>query len=91
MTVIPQSFTDVLRGNGRFVRRRLARVRARREPPESVIANPRIVVRTHRNILGKSPWLREIGQWLRAGYDGVDDPLPEHLAALLKKLKGRRR
>jgi hypothetical protein len=45
----------------------------------------------HRDILGKSPWLREIGQWLRVGYDGVDDPLPEHLAALLKKLKGRRR
>jgi hypothetical protein len=45
----------------------------------------------HRDILGKSPWLREIGQWLRAGDDGVDDPLPEHLAALLKKLKGRRR
>jgi hypothetical protein len=67
---------------------------ARERPPratESVIAHPRIVVRTHRNILGKSPWLREIGQWLRAGYDGVDDPLPEHLAALLKKLKGRRR
>jgi hypothetical protein len=45
----------------------------------------------HRDILGESPWLREIGQWLRAGYDGVDGPLPEHLAALLKKLKGRPR
>jgi hypothetical protein len=44
----------------------------------------------HRDILGGSPWLREIGQWLRAGYDGVDDPIPEHLAALLKELKGRR-
>ncbi len=45
----------------------------------------------HRDILGESPWLREIGQWVRAGYDGVDGPLPEHLAALLKKLKGRPR
>jgi hypothetical protein len=44
----------------------------------------------HRDILGGSPWLREIGQLLRAGYDGVDDPIPEHLAALLKELKGRR-
>jgi hypothetical protein len=37
------------------------------------------------------PWLREIGQWLRAGYDTLGDPLPEHLAALLKELKRRRR
>jgi hypothetical protein len=44
-----------------------------------------------RDILGRSPWLREIGEWLRAGYDAVDHPVPEHLAALLKKLKGRRR
>jgi hypothetical protein len=44
-----------------------------------------------RDILGQSPWLREIGQWLRAGYDTVDHPLPAHLAALLKELKGRRR
>jgi hypothetical protein len=45
----------------------------------------------HRDILGRSPWLRDIGQWLRTGYDGVNDPIPEHLAALLKELKGRRR
>jgi hypothetical protein len=45
----------------------------------------------HHDILGGSPGLREIGQWLRARYDGVDDPIPEQLAALLKKLKGRRR
>jgi hypothetical protein len=85
--------TDVLSRNGRFVLRRQARVRARREPPESVIANAGSVGRgrsPHRDILGGSPWLREIGQWLRAGYDGVDDPIPEHLAALLKELKGRR-
>jgi hypothetical protein len=44
-----------------------------------------------RDILDRSPWLREIGQMLRAGYDAVDHPVPEHLAALLKKLKGRRR
>jgi hypothetical protein len=36
-----------------------------------------------------SPWLREIGQWLRAGYNAVDQPLPAHLAALLKELKRR--
>jgi hypothetical protein len=43
------------------------------------------------DVLGRSPWLREIGQWLRAGYDAVDHPLPAHLAALLKKLKRRHR
>lgn len=42
-----------------------------------------------RDILGRSPWLREIGRCLRVGYDAVDHPVPEHLAALLKKLKGR--
>jgi hypothetical protein len=42
-----------------------------------------------RDILGRSPWLREIGRCLRVGYDAVDHPIPEHLAALLKKLKGR--
>ena len=42
-----------------------------------------------RDILGRSPWLREIGQWLRAGYNAVDRPLPAHLAALLKELKRR--
>jgi hypothetical protein len=44
-----------------------------------------------RDILGRSPWLREIGQWLRAGYNAVDHPLPAHLAALLKELKRRHR
>ena len=44
-----------------------------------------------RDILAEMPWLREIGQWLRAGYDAVDQPVPERLAALLKELKGRRR
>jgi hypothetical protein len=39
-----------------------------------------------RDILGRSPWLREIGQSLRAGYNAVDHPLPAHLAALLKAL-----
>jgi hypothetical protein len=43
-----------------------------------------------RDVLARSPWLREIGQWLRAGYDAVDQPLPEPLAALLNELKGRR-
>jgi hypothetical protein len=44
-----------------------------------------------RDILGRSPWLREIGQCLLAEYDAVDHPVPERLAALLKELKGRRR
>jgi hypothetical protein len=44
-----------------------------------------------RDILTEMPWLREIGQWLRAEYDAVDQPVPEHLAALVKELKGRRR
>src|SRR5262245_11253645 len=43
-----------------------------------------------RDILGRTPWLREIGRWLRAGYDGVDHSVPPHLAALLKELKRRR-
>jgi hypothetical protein len=40
-----------------------------------------------RDILERSPWLREIGLWLRAGYDAVDHPLPGDLAALLKELR----
>jgi hypothetical protein len=42
-------------------------------------------------MLAEMPWLREIGHWLRAGYDAVDQPVPERLAMLLKELKGRRR
>ena len=42
-----------------------------------------------RDILGRSPWLREIGQWLRAEYDAIDYPVSERLTALLKELKGR--
>jgi hypothetical protein len=44
-----------------------------------------------RDILGRIPGLREIGQCLRAGYNAVDDPLPENLAALLQELKRRHR
>jgi hypothetical protein len=44
-----------------------------------------------RDILAQMPWLRDIGQWLQAGYDAVDQPVPERLAGLLKELKGRRR
>jgi hypothetical protein len=44
-----------------------------------------------RDILGRSPWLREIGRWLRAEYDVVDHSVPLHLAALLKELKSPRR
>jgi hypothetical protein len=44
-----------------------------------------------RNILGGSPWLGEIGRWLRAGYDAVDHSVPPHLAALLQELKRRHR
>ena len=39
-----------------------------------------------RGMLAEMPWLREIGQWLRAGHDAVDQPVPERLAALLKEL-----
>jgi hypothetical protein len=45
----------------------------------------------HRDILAGSPWLRAIGQWLRAEYYAVEQPVPERLAALLKELKGRRK
>jgi hypothetical protein len=41
-----------------------------------------------RDVLAQMPWFREIGQSLRAGYDAVDQPVPERLAALLKELKG---
>jgi hypothetical protein len=44
-----------------------------------------------RDILGGSPWLGEIGRWLRAGYDAVDHSVPPHLAALVKELKRRHR
>ena len=43
-----------------------------------------------RDILARSSWLRELGQWLRAEYNPADQPVPERLAALLKELKGRR-
>ncbi|SRR6266849_2854607 len=44
-----------------------------------------------RDILARRPWLREMGQWLRAEYNAaVDQPVPERLAALLKELRGRR-
>jgi hypothetical protein len=43
-----------------------------------------------RDVLAQMPWLREIGQCLRAGYDAVGQPIPERLAALLKEFKGRR-
>jgi hypothetical protein len=43
-----------------------------------------------RDVLAQMPWLREIGQCLRAGYDAVRQPIPERLAALLKEFKGRR-
>jgi len=44
-----------------------------------------------RDILGRTPWLREIGRWLRAEYDAVDPSVPPHLAALLKELERRHR
>jgi len=43
-----------------------------------------------RDILARSSWLRELGQWLRAEYNAADQPVPERLAALLKELKARR-
>jgi hypothetical protein len=44
-----------------------------------------------RDILARRPWLQAIGQWLRAEYNAVEQPVPERLAVLLKQLKGRRR
>jgi hypothetical protein len=44
-----------------------------------------------RDILARRPWLRAIGRWLRIEYYAVEQPIPEHLAALLKELKGGRR
>jgi len=31
----------------------------------------------------------ELGQWLRAEYNAIDQRIPERLAALLEELKGR--
>ena len=42
-----------------------------------------------RDILARRPWLRELGQWLRAEYNAADQRIPERLAALLEELKGR--
>jgi hypothetical protein len=42
-----------------------------------------------RDILAPTPWLMELGQWLRAEYDPADEPIPERLATLLKELKAR--
>ncbi len=42
-----------------------------------------------RDILARTPWLREIGQWFRAEYNAADQRIPERLAALLEELKGR--
>jgi hypothetical protein len=42
-----------------------------------------------RDILARRPWLQAIGQWLRAEYNAVEQPVPERLAVLLKQLKGR--
>ena len=42
------------------------------------------------DILARTPWLREIGQGLRAEYNPTEQPVPERLAALLKELRGRR-
>ena len=40
-----------------------------------------------RDILARSSWLRELGQWLRAEYNAADQPVPERLSALPKELK----
>ena len=40
--------------------------------------------------LARIPWLREIGQGLRAEYKPTKQPVPERLLALLKELRGRR-
>jgi hypothetical protein len=41
-----------------------------------------------RDILIRQPWLRVIGQWLGAEYAAVQEPVPERLAALVKKVEG---
>ncbi len=65
---------------------------ARESPPRAaLVGNRRSDQPERRGMLAEMPWLREIGHWLRAGYDAVDQPVPERLAMLLKELKGRRR
>jgi hypothetical protein len=40
------------------------------------------------DILPRKPWLLAIGRVLAAEYTAVREPVPERLAALLKKLEG---
>ena len=40
------------------------------------------------DILTRTPWLVAIGRMLRADYTEEEQPLPERLAALAKKLEG---
>jgi hypothetical protein len=40
-------------------------------------------------MLTRKPWLRAIGQWLGAEYAAVQQPVPERLAALVKKVSCR--
>jgi hypothetical protein len=44
-------------------------------------------IQSRRNLSSEKTWLLTIGQGLRIEYDDVDPPIPERLAALLKKLK----
>jgi hypothetical protein len=43
-----------------------------------------------RDILARTPWLMELGQWPRAEYNATDQRIPERLAALLEELSSSR-
>jgi hypothetical protein len=58
-------------------------LRSQREQRRSGESEPR-------EILARRPWLRKLGQWLRAEYSAADQPVSERLAALLKELTGTR-
>jgi hypothetical protein len=94
MTAYPLDFHR--RSEQKWVRRAQASGASARTPQAARLAHSERAQRRSgrsesRDILSRTPGLREIGRWLRAGYDTVDPSVPPHLAALLKELKRRRR
>jgi hypothetical protein len=87
MTAYPLDFHR--RSEQKWVRRAQASGASARTPQAARLAQSGRS--ESRDILSRTPGLREIGRWLRAGYDTVDPSVPPHLAALLKELKRRPR
>ena len=43
---------------------------------------------TRPDALTRTPWLLAIGRMLKSAYTEIEEPVPERLAALVKKLEG---